>query len=352
MTSTGRSPTTVTIKLENENSLCAIVLDPHAPEHLKRQVQGSLEKECRDVFSVEYPEKIVVAKNISDTEKISQIQGVKKVISTTKKYILVSREFKDEKTVVDVGNVEIGRSPVVIAGPCSVETEEQLMETAKEVKREGAAVLRGGAFKPRTSPYSFQGLGEVGLKLLAKTRDETGLPIVTEVMDTRNVELVERYADMLQVGARNMQNFPLLKELGRQSKPVLLKRSMNATIEDLLFAAEYIISHGNPHVVLCERGIRTFERATRNTLDISAVPILNELTHLPVITDPSHATEKRSAIIPMTKAAIAAGADGVMVEVHTCPSDALCDGGQSLRPGQFAEMMRHLRKMEEMRCVE
>jgi 3-deoxy-7-phosphoheptulonate synthase len=348
MSSIGR-PCVETVKLENKESrgLYAIVLKLNAPA---LQIMQQLERECPDVFSVEFPEPVIIAKNIPDIKKISQLREVKRIIYSNKRYILASKEFKDKRTIVKVGKIEIGKKPLVIAGPCSIETEEQLLETARAVKKEGASILRGGAFKPRTSPYSFQGLGEEGLKLLAKTREETGLPVVTEVMDTRDVALVERYADMLQIGARNMQNFSLLKEVGRQSKPVLLKRGMNATIEDLLFAAEYIMSQGNPHVVLCERGIRTFERATRNTLDISAVPVLRELTHLPIIIDPSHATGKRSAILPMAKAAVAAGADGIMVEVHNAPSQALSDGGQSLSPGQFAEIMHHLKRMEEMSC--
>ena len=355
MTSIGSHPhsKTVTIKLENKNSkgLYAIVLESNTPELLKREIVKSLEKECCDIFFVNASEPVIVAKNVPNITKIAKLRGVRKVIPSLHSYILASRAFKEEKTIVHVGKTTIGELPVIIAGPCSVESEEQLLETARAVKKEGGSILRGGAFKPRTSPYSFQGLGEEGLKLLVKAREETGLPIVTEVMDTRDVTLVEKYADMLQIGSRNMQNFSLLKEVGKQSKPVLLKRGMNATIKDFILSAEYIMSQGNPNVVLCERGIKTFETATRNTLDISAIPILNELTHLPVIIDPSHATGKRSAIIPMAKAAIAAGADGVMVEVHNCPSEALSDGNQSLTPKEFAEMVRHVTRMEEALCV-
>ncbi len=340
-------PSLKTIKLERKESrgLYAVVLKKNLSKLQRSKIEEQLKKTCSDVFSVEFSAPVVVAKNISDVKKISQLQEVKEVIFSPQRYILAGREFKDKKTVIDVGGIAIGEKPVVIAGPCSVETKEQLLETAHRVKKEGASILRGGAFKPRTSPYSFQGLGELGLKLLEKAREETGLPIVTEVMDTRDVPLVEKYSDMLQIGARNMQNFSLLKEVGKQSKPIFLKRSMNATIKDLLFATEYIMSQGNPNVVLCERGIKTFETATRNTLDISAVPVLNELTHLPVIIDPSHATGKRSAVIPLVKAAIAAGADGVMVEVHNRPADALCDGNQSLTTDQFAEMMHQLKRM-------
>ena len=259
------------------------------------------------------------------------------------KYRLVSKEFRD-KTLVKVGDVVIGgRSPVIIAGPCSVESEEQVLTIAEAVKEAGAHILRGGAFKPRTSPYSFQGLGIEGLKLLRKAGDAVGLPIVTEVMDPRHVEVVAKYADMLQVGARNMQNFPLLREVGRVRKPVLLKRGFGCTIEEWLCAAEYIALEGNEDVVLAERGIRTFEKATRFTLDIAAVAVLKEITHLPVVVDPSHAAGRRSLVIPLAKAALAAGADGVMVEVHSEPSKALSDGPQSLTIEMFKELVRDLR---------
>mgnify|MGYP001773314521 CR=1 FL=1 len=255
----------------------------------------------------------------------------------------VIKDFKD-KTVVDVNGVRIGEKPIVIAGPCSVESEEQIIQIAKFVKEHGASMLRGGAFKPRTSPYSFQGLGEKGLMYLRKASEITGLPIVTEVLDPRDVKLVEKYADMLQIGARNMQNFPLLKEVGRSSKPILLKRGFGATIEELLSAAEYIMKEGNANVVLCERGIRTFETSTRFTLDIAAIPVLKELTHLPVIVDPSHAAGKRSLVPPLAKAALAAGADGIIVEVHQDPDHALSDGLQSLTLDGFKDMMGELKR--------
>jgi len=233
----------------------------------------------------------------------------------------------------------------VIAGPCSVETEEQLFATARTVKQAGAAVLRGGAFKPRSSPYSFQGLGEEGLKLLARARQETGIPIITEVMDSSDIPLVEAYADVLQVGTRNSQNFSLLKKLGKCSKPVLLKRGLMGTLDEFLMSAEYVLAGGNEHVILCERGIRTFETATRNTLDLSAVPILKDLTHLPIVVDPSHAVGDWRYVAPLAKAALAVGADGIMVEVHVDPEHALCDGEQSLRPQVFRQLMEELRAM-------
>lgn len=259
---------------------------------------------------------------------------------------LVSLKKKQEATIVKVNEVEFGGSKVVIvAGPCAVESMEQLFETARSVKTGGAKILRGGAFKPRSSPYSFQGLEEEGLKLLSQIRKETGLPVVTEAMDTRQVELVAKYADMIQIGSRNMQNFPLLKEAGMCRKPILLKRGMMATIEEFLFAAEYILNQGNEQVILCERGIRTFETSTRNTLDLSAVPMLKNLSHLPVIVDPSHGTGLRWMVPAMAKAAVAVGADGLIMEVHHKPEVALCDGQQSLSPDEFINLMSDLRKI-------
>ncbi len=252
-----------------------------------------------------------------------------------------------ERTFVRVGKSSIGKDFVVIGGPCSVENEEQLLDTARKVKEAGADMLRGGVFKPRTSPYSFQGLGLKGLKLLEKAKEETGLPIVTEVMDTRDVGWASEYIDVLQIGARNMQNFSLLKEVGKVNKPVLLKRGMNSTIEEWLSSAEYILNEGNPNVVLCERGIRTFETYTRNTLDLSAVPALKELTHLPVIVDPSHGTGKVSLIEPMSLASVASGADGLIIEVHRDPSVALSDKDQALIPTQFAELVRKARMLRD-----
>jgi len=262
--------------------------------------------------------------------------------------VRVDRKSKPDPTIVDVKGIKFGSAEVVIiAGPCSVENREQMMETAKAVKSAGGVILRGGAFKPRSSPYNFQGLGEEGLKLLQETRSETGLPIVTEVMDTRMVDLVAGYADILQIGSRNMQNYPLLKEVGMLRKPVLLKRGMMATIEEFLLAAEYILNQGNEQVILCERGIRTFETTTRNTLDLGAVPMLKHLTHLPVIVDPSHGTGHRWMVPPMAKAAVAAGADGLIMEVHYKPEEALCDGHQSLSPDEFARLMTDLKKIAQ-----
>jgi 3-deoxy-7-phosphoheptulonate synthase len=258
-------------------------------------------------------------------------------------YKFVSKEFRKVRSVIKVNGVEIGGDDfVMIAGPCSVESEKQIMETAEGVAAAGARILRGGAFKPRTSPYDFQGMELEGLKLLAKAKQQTGLGIITEIMSDRDVELVAEYADCMQVGARNMQNFALLKSLGSCGRPVLLKRGMSSTIKELLMSAEYIVAHGNPNVLLCERGIRTFETATRNTCDISAVPVLNELTHLPVILDPSHATGKRSLIPALSRAAVAIGADGLIVEVHPCPEKAVSDGAQSLTLTDFRAMMDSL----------
>jgi len=256
---------------------------------------------------------------------------------------LVSRKSADHQTIVDIDGVKFGgKGIVVIAGPCAVESKDQLLETARDSARFGARMLRGGAFKPRTSPYSFQGLAEEGLKYLQLANLETGLPFVTEVMDTRQVELVAQYADMLQIGSRNMSNFPLLKEAGLSGKPVLLKRGMNATIEEFVMAAEYILAQGNDQVVLCERGIRTFETAYRNTLDLNAIPMLKSLTHLPVIADPSHGTGLRWMVGMMAKAAIAAGADGLIIEMHHRPDEALCDGDQSLHPEELHQLMEEL----------
>jgi 3-deoxy-7-phosphoheptulonate synthase len=274
-------------------------------------------------------------------ESLSVLEGVEKVVPILQPYKLASREVKPQNTVVKVGNTKIGGNRVVVmAGPCSVENEEQIIETAMAVKQAGATILRGGAYKPRTSPYSFQGLGEEGLKLLAQARKMTGLPVVTEILDAHDLDIVAEYSDMLQVGARNSQNYALLRYVGRCNKPVLLKRGMSTTISEFLMAAEYVLSEGNQNVVLCERGIRTFETATRNTFDLNAIPVLKEKTHLPVIADPSHGTGYWQYVTPMTLAAIAAGADGLIIEVHSRPEIAQSDGGQSLKPSKFSLLMK------------
>jgi 3-deoxy-7-phosphoheptulonate synthase len=277
-------------------------------------------------------------------ESIEAAPGVDSVVAVSQPFKFVSREARPEKTVIKVNGHGIGGNEFIIfAGPCSVESEEQVMQTAEAVKKAGAHILRGGAFKPRTSPYDFQGLEEVGLKLLRQAKEKTGLAVCTEVMSTEDVDLVAEYSDILQVGARNMQNFNLLKRLGKVKRPVMLKRGLSSTIKEFLLSAEYIVTSGNPNVFLCERGIRTFETATRNTLDLSAVPLLDELTHLPVIVDPSHATGKRSLVAPLSRAAVAVGADGLMVEVHPNPEKAFSDGPQSLRLLEFAKLMEELK---------
>ena len=279
----------------------------------------------------------------SEIEALRAAPGVAEVIQISHPFKLVSRQLRQARTVVDVGGIKIGNGElVVIAGPCSVESEEQLLQTAHAVKASGARMLRGGAYKPRTSPYDFQGLGVEALCFLRQASRETGLPIVTEVMSESDVEIVEQYADMMQVGARNMQNFSLLRKLARVSKPVLLKRGPSATVKEWLLAAEYLLAGGNGNVVLCERGIKTFETATRNTLDLAAVALVKELSHLPVLADPSHGTGLRSLIAPMSKAAAAVGADGLLIEVHPCPERALSDGPQSLDLQGFQELMEGL----------
>jgi len=280
-----------------------------------------------------------------DSSRIQGLTGVLEIILVTKPYKQVSREWREADTIVEVGGgVTFGGSSVpVIAGPCSVESESQIMDVAHQLKEMGASLLRGGAFKPRTSPYSWQGLGEKGLELLARSREATGLGIVTEVMDSENVDLVSQYADIVQIGTRNMQNYPLLRKIGQCGKPVLLKRGMSATITELLLAAEYLFAEGNQQVILCERGIRSFDNHTRNLLDLSAIPVVKGLSHLPIIADPSHGTGVRDKVTPMARAAVAAGADGLMVEVHPNPAEALSDGAQSLYPDQFLELMREIK---------
>ncbi|MFN8505882.1 3-deoxy-7-phosphoheptulonate synthase [Kouleothrix sp.] len=290
---------------------------------------------------------------IADAGRIARLPGVREIIRVTAPYKLVSREFREADTVVRLGAelgvatpAEIGGAAVaVIAGPCTVESREQMLEVAHAVRQAGAVMLRGGAYKPRTSPYAFQGLGAEGLQLLAEAREATGLPVVTEIMDTETLPLVLSYADMLQVGARNMQNYPLLRAVGRSGRPVLLKRGFAATVKDLLLAAEYILAEGNPNVVLCERGIRTFDDGARFTLDLHAVPLIKQLSHLPVIVDPSHASGRADRVVPLARAAVAAGADGLIVEVHHAPAFAACDGEQALTPPTFAAMMGQVERI-------
>ena len=283
-----------------------------------------------------------------DHRQIELLPGVAEVLRITEPYKLASRTFKREGSVFDIGGLKLGGNNVVVmAGPCSIESEQQIFTIAKSVADSGAKILRGGAFKPRTSPYSFQGMGEEGLRLMRAAADEYKLKVITEVMDKSQITLVEKYADILQVGARNMQNFTVLRELGTASKPVFLKRGLAATIDEWLMSAEYILSGGNHQVILCERGIRTFETATRNTLDVSAVPVVKKKSHLPVFADPSHGIGIRDKVIPMARACVAAGADGIMVEVHNDPDHAKSDGAQSLFPDQFAQMMKEIRLIAE-----
>jgi 3-deoxy-7-phosphoheptulonate synthase len=304
--------------------------------NLSAHLSGGEERTVIGVIGTHFPEGL--------RDHVEAMPGVESVTRITRPYKMASREWKDSDSEVRVDGFAVGGSSfVVMAGPCSVESSDQLFTTARSVRAAGASVLRGGAFKPRTSPYAFQGLGRDGLELLAAARGETGMPVVTEVLEPGDVTLVAEYADILQIGARNMQNFPLLKEVGRVDKPVLLKRGMSATIEEWLMAAEYIMAGGNFRVILCERGIRTFETAVRNTLDLSAVPVLKRLTHLPVIVDPSHAAGKRFLVKPLAMAAAAVGADGLIIEVHPQPDIALSDGPQSLTLDDFAEMMDSLR---------
>jgi 3-deoxy-7-phosphoheptulonate synthase len=320
----------------------------HATKEEVGNVRARVEDFGYKVHSIEGEERIVIGVvGVGDVtaclESLEAMPGVEKAVRISAPYKFVSREFRPAKTEITVRGATFGADEfVVMAGPCSVESERQILESAEIVARSGAKFLRGGAFKPRTSPYDFQGLEVEGLKLLDQARRATGLGIITEVMSDRDVELVAEYADILQIGARNMQNFALLKTLGRCGRPVLLKRGMSSTVKELLMSAEYVVAHGNPQVMLCERGIRTFETVTRNTCDIAAVAALNELTHLPVILDPSHATGKRSLVPALSRAAVAIGADGLLVEVHPAPEKAMSDGAQSLDPKQFAKMMEDL----------
>ncbi len=325
-----------------------ISMGAHATKEQIEQVCERIREFGYRVHSIQGDERVVIgAVGIGDVtaclEQIEAMPGVESAVRISAPYKFVSREFRPEKTRVRVNGTEIGGDKfVVIAGPCSVENERQIMETAEAVVKAGGHLLRGGAFKPRTSPYEFQGLEEAGLKLLYKAKQATGLAICTEVMSEADVELVSKYADVLQIGARNMQNFSLLKALGKTDRPILLKRGMSSTILELLMSAEYIVAHGNSNVILCERGIRTFETSTRNTCDITAVAVLQELTHLPVVVDPSHATGRRHLVPPLARAAVAIGADGLIVEVHPTPDKAISDGAQSLTLPQFRAMMEML----------
>lgn len=320
--------------------------------HASREEIDSVCERIREfgykVHTIQGEERVVIgAVGVGDVtaclESLQGMPGVENAMRISAPYKFVSREFQRERSRIRVNGLQIGGPDfVVMAGPCSVESEQQIMQTAEAVARLGGRILRGGAFKPRTSPYDFQGLEIEGLKLLRKAKEATGLAIITEVISDRDVDLVAEYADILQIGARNMQNFALLKALGRVTRPVLLKRGMSSTLRELLMSAEYIVAAGNPSVILCERGIRTFETATRNTCDLTAVAVLNEMTHLPVVVDPSHATGKRSLVPALSRAAVAVGADGLLVEVHPCPDKAVSDGAQSLTLEQFASMMHDL----------
>ena len=325
-----------------------IVLKPGVTEQEIKHIVEKIEKLGLKPWVSKGVQKTIIGvigeEDVLRVQPLEAFPGVEKVLSILKPFKLVSREFKPDDTIIDVKGVKIGgKQIIVMAGPCAVEKKDLLLEIAREVKKAGAKILRGGAFKPRTSPYSFQGLGEEGLRYLREVAEQTGLLVVTEVMDTRDVSLVERYTDIFQIGARNMQNFNLLKEVGQSKKPVLLKRGMSSTVKELLMSAEYIASNGNLNIILCERGIRTFTEYTRNTFDIIAVPLVKELSHLPIIVDPSHATGKWGLVSPTCKAAVAIGADGLLIEVHPSPEDALSDGAQSIVPERFDTLMRELK---------
>ena len=325
-----------------------VVMEERAPEDRIQHVIATLVEKGFDVHRSTGAMRTVLGavggNREFDTRLLEVMEGVHEVLRITEPYKLASRTFRPEATVVSMGGFRIGGDEVIVmAGPCSAETEEQVEAAAAAVARAGAKVFRGGAFKPRSSPYSFQGLGEAGLQMMRAACDRHNLKLVSEVMDVSQIELVDKYADMLQVGARNMQNFTLLRELGRSRTPVLLKRGISATIEEWLLSAEYVLAGGNTDVVLCERGIRTFESYTRNTLDISAVPVIHKLSHLPIVADPSHGTGLRDKVAPMARAAVAAGADGLIIEVHPDPDHALSDGAQSVFPEQFERLMAELR---------
>jgi 3-deoxy-7-phosphoheptulonate synthase len=334
-----------------EDYMDIIVLKPTATEEDIRRIVKKLESRGLGVNISKGTERTVIGV-IGDTSKIGEdeedairvMPGIEDVMRILKPYKLASRDFRSEDTTIDIrGNIIGGKKIQVMAGPCAVENKTMIISIAEKVREAGASFLRGGAFKPRTSPYSFQGLGEEGLRYLAEARKKTGLPVVTELMDPRDIEVILKYTDIVQIGARNMQNFRLLLDVGTCDKPILLKRGFSATIKEWLMAAEYIMSRGNQKIILCERGVRTFETATRNTLDISAIPVLKQLTHLPVVVDPSHGVGKWELVAPMSKAAIAAGADGLLIEVHVNPEEALSDGEQSLRPDYFKKLMNELK---------
>src|SRR5512140_2129096 len=325
-----------------------VVMKPHATEAEIQAVVGKIRTLGFTPHPIPGAQRVAIGvtgnKGVIDTAQFETMPGVADAIRVSQPFKLVSREVKEEDTVIDIGGVKLGGPEIVVmAGPCSVESREQILEAAHAVKAAGARFLRGGAFKPRTSPYEFQGLAEEGLKLLALAREQTGLKVVTEVMDVEHLPMVADYADVLQIGARNMQNYSLLKQLGAVKRPILLKRGPSATLKEWLMAAEYVVYSGNYQVALCERGIRTFETMTRNTLDLNAVPVLKALTHLPVIVDPSHGIGLRAHVPAMARAGIAAGADGIIVEVHPCPEQALSDGAQSLRPAEFEPLMAQVR---------
>jgi len=332
-----------------------IVLRQGATEEEIRHIVKRLESRGLKVNLSQGTERTIIGV-IGDTSKVTEEEedairaadGVENVVRILKPYKLASREFKKENTEISVGGTIVGGKKIpIMAGPCAVENRTILTGIAEKVQAAGASFLRGGAYKPRTSPYSFQGLGEEGLRYLAEAREKTGLPVVTEIMDPRDLDVIVQYCDIIQIGARNMQNFRLLLEVGSANKPVLLKRGLSSTIKEWLMSAEYIMSRGNHNVMLCERGIRTFETATRNTLDLSAVPVLKQLTHLPVVVDPSHGVGKRSLVAPMAKAAVAAGADALIIEVHTNPEEAMSDGEQSLKPEEFEKLIVELRPVAE-----
>ena len=332
-----------------------IVMKTNATDEQIAAVEGKVKSLGLGVHLSKGAERTVIGaigdKSAVDTSVIESLPGVLEIVPISKPYKLVCREIQEEDTVILLPNgLKIGgkNKVVIMAGPCSVENEEMIIETAKAVKEAGAHILRGGAFKPRTSPYSFQGLGETGLKYLAKAREITGLPVITEVMDTRDIDLVVKYADILQIGARNMQNFVLLKEVGKTKKPIFLKRGPSATMQELLMSAEYIMSEGNKNVILCERGIKTMENYTRNTLDLSLIPVVKKESHLPIIADPSHGTGLWRLVAPMSRAAIAAGADGLMIEVHPDPSSAKSDGQQSLTFESFKKLMSEVKSIAEI----